>query len=313
MINGVLVVGGFGTIGGRLSERLEQTTDMPVRLSSRTSRQAPSWAPHASTCIADVTTESGWREALNGIETVVHLVSLPDFAAKEKPELAQLVGVDGTRNVLEASIAAGAKRFIFLSTGHVYGTPYIGHITENTPTNPQQPYGLTHLEAEKLVAAAHDRGDIEGVRVRLSNGFGFPKRADNEIWQIIINDLCRQAITSGRLELRSTGVQRRNFISYADVCTALIHLIALPNVGDGLFNLGSTVTLTIADAARRVQARASKVLGKNLDLSIPSGPFEKSSELNFDSTKIRSTGLTLTDDLDTEIDSLLRYCAETFS
>lgn len=313
MTKGVLVVGGFGTIGGRLSERLEQTKNLSLRLSSRTPHQAPSWAPRASTCIADVTSSAGWGEALNEIDTVVFLVSLPDFAAKENPVLARSVGVDGTRNVLEASIAAGAQRFVFLSTGHVYGTPYLGHITERTPTNPQQPYATTHLEAERLVADAHDRGDIEGVRVRLSNGFGFPKRADNEIWQIIINDLCRQAVTTGRLELRTTGHQRRNFIPYADVCTALVHLITMPNVGDGLFNLGSTVTMTIADAARRVQERASLVLGKELPLAIPTGPDEVSPELDYDSTKIRSTGLTLSDDLDTEIDALLRYCAETFA
>lgn len=313
MTNGVLVVGGFGTIGGRLSERLERSTDLPVRLSSRTPRQAPSWAPRATTCVADVTTSSGWRAALTGMETVVYLVSLPDFAAKEDPALAELVGVEGTRNVLEASIAAGAKRFVFLSTGHVYGTPYIGHITENTPTNPQQPYATTHLEAERLVADAHEHGRIEGVRVRLSNGFGYPKRADNEIWQIIINDLCRQAVTTGHMELRTTGLQRRNFIPYADVCTALVHLITMPNVGDGLFNLGSTVTMTIADAARRVQRRASQVLSREIPLTIPSGPHEVSPELDYDSTKIRSTGITLTDDLDAEIDALLRYCAETFS
>jgi UDP-glucose 4-epimerase len=313
MTSGVLVVGGFGTIGGRLSERLESATDIPIRLSSRTLRQAPTWASRASTCIADVTVKSGWHDALNGMDTVVHLVSLPDFAAKENPELARTVGVDGTRNVLEASIAAGTKRFIFLSTGHVYGTPYVGHITEDTPTNPQQPYANTHLEAERLVADAHERGDIEGVRVRLSNGFGFPKRADNEIWRIIINDLCRQAVTTGRLELRTPGVQRRNFIPFADVCTALVHLINMPRVGDGLFNLGSTVTMTIADAARRVQERAGHVLGKQLSLTIPTGPREDAPELDYDSTKIRSTGLTLTDDLDTEIDALLRYCAETFA
>ncbi len=313
MTKGVLVVGGFGTIGGRLSERLEQTTNLSVRLSSRTPRQAPSWAPRASTCIADVTSGAGWGEALDEIATVVFLVSLPDFAAKEDPALAELVGVDGTRNVLEASIAAGAKRFIFLSTGHVYGTPYIGHITEKTPTNPQQPYAATHLEAERLVADAHEHGRIEGVRVRLSNGFGYPKRSDNEIWQIIINDLCRQAVTTGHMELRTTGLQRRNFIPYADVCTALVHLITMPNVGDGLFNLGSTVTMTIADAARRVQRRAGQVLGREIPLTIPSGPHEVSPELDYDSTKIRSTGLTLTDDLDAEIDALLRYCAEIFS
>jgi len=313
MTHRVLVVGGFGTIGGRLSERLENTTDVALRLSSRTPRTAPAWAPHASTCVGDVTNASGWSEALHGIDSVVHLVSLPDFAAKENPDLAWKVGVEGTRIVLDASLEAGVKRFIFLSTGHVYGTPYVGHITEDTSTNPQQPYASTHLEAEHLIAAAHGRGSIEGVRVRLSNGFGYPKRPDNEIWQIIINDLCRQAVTTGKLELRTPGMQRRNFIPYVGVCTALVHLIKIANVGDGLFNLGSTVTMTIADAARRVQERAGHVLGQELPLTIPDGAGESSPELFYDSSKIRSTGLTLTDDLDLEIDALLRYCAETFS
>ena len=313
MTHRVLVVGGFGTIGGRLSERLEATTDVTTRLSSRTPRPAPSWAPRASTCVADVTTREGWGDALCDIDTVVYLVSLPDFAAKDNPDLAWKVGVEGTRIVLDASMAAGVKRFVFLSTGHVYGTPYVGHITENTPTNPQQPYASTHLEAERSLAEAHDRGDIEGVRVRLSNGFGYPKRADNEIWQIIINDLCRQAVTTGRLELRTPGTQRRNFIPYVDVCTALIHLINLPSVGDGLFNLGSTVTMTIADAARRVQERARVVLNRDLPLTIPDGTSESTPELFYDSSKIRSTGLTLIDDIDSEIDALLRYCAKTFS
>jgi UDP-glucose 4-epimerase len=223
------------------------------------------------------------------------------------------VGVEGTRIVLDASIQAGVKRFVFLSTGHVYGTPYVGHITEDTPTNPQQPYASTHLEAEHLIAAAHDRGAIEGVRVRLSNGFGYPKRPDNEIWQIIINDLCRQAVTNGKLELRTPGMQRRNFIPYVDVCSALVHLIEIASVGDGLFNLGSTVTMAIADAARRVQERARHVLGRELPLTIPDGTGESTPELSYDSSKIRSTGLTLTDDLDLEIDALLRYCVETFS
>lgn len=313
MTNGVLVVGGFGTIGGRLSERLEATTDVALRLSSRESRPAPPWASRASTCVADVTKAAGWSDALHGIDTVVYLVSLPDFAAKDDPDWAWQVGVEGTRIVLDASIAAGVKRFVFLSTGHVYGTPYVGHITETSPTNPQQPYATTHLEAEHLLADAHDRGKIESVRVRLSNGFGYPKRADNEIWQIIINDLCRQAVTTGRLELRTPGTQRRNFIPYVDVCTALVHLINLPSVGDGLFNLGSTVTMTIADAARRVQERTRVVLNRDLPLTIPDYSGESAPELFYDSGKIRSTGLTLTDDIDSEIDALLRYCAETFS
>lgn len=313
MTDGVLIVGGFGTIGGRLAERIDATTSHPLRLSSRVDRPTPEWAPRAATCRLDITADDGWGDALRDIDTVIHLASLTDYASREHPDLAWSVGVGGTKRMIEECIESGVRRIIFLSTGHVYGTPYVGHITEHTPTNPQQPYATTHLEAENLLAAAHERGDLECVRVRLSNGFGYPKRADNEIWQIIINDLCRQAVTTGRLRLRTTGVQFRNFIPYSDVCSALVHLISLPRVGDGLFNLGSTVTMTIAGAAHHVHTRAEEVLDRQLSLEIPSGDNEVSPPLKYDSSKLRNTGLSLTDDLDSEIDTLLRYCEETFS
>lgn len=313
MTNGVLIVGGFGTIGGRLAERISAKTNLPLRLSSRVDRPSPEWAPRASTCRLDVTSDGGWDDALRGIDTVVHLASLTDFASREHPDLAWSVGVEGTKRLIEECVKKGVRRIIFLSTGHVYGTPYVGFISEDTPTNPQQPYATTHLEAEHLLAAAHDRGDVEAIRVRLSNGFGYPKRADNEIWQIIINDLCRQAVTTGRLRLRTSGVQFRNFIPYSDVCTALLHLISLPTVGDGLFNLGSTVSMTIAEAAHNVHSHAERILGRPLSLEIPTGDEVSSPTLHYDSSKLRNTGLVLTDDIESEIEALLRYCEETFS
>lgn len=313
MTNRVLITGGFGTIGGRLAKHLSDGARHDLRLTSRSPRPVPSWAPRSTTHVTDVTDSAGWIDALNGVDTVVHLVSLTDSASRVDPDMAWRVGVEGTRKVVDASISTQVRRIIFLSTGHVYGTPYIGHITEKTPTNPQQPYAETHLGAEALLESVHDRGDLECVRVRLSNGFGRPMRPDNEIWQIVINDLCRQAVTTGRLELRTPGTQQRNFIPYTDVCTALAHLIDLDDVGDGLYNLGSTVSMTIAGAARRVQERVRATLQQDLPLLIPDSSGETSPYLNYDSSKIRSTGLSLTDDIDAEIDSLLRYCAENFS
>jgi UDP-glucose 4-epimerase len=197
----------------------------------------------------------------------------------------------------------------------VYGTPYTGHITELTPPNPQQPYAKTHLAAEELLAQAHETGQLSTIRLRLSNGFGYPMIRDNAIWQIVINDLCRQAVVHGSLSLKSPGLQQRNFIPFTDVCTALIHAIELDDkqVGDGLFNLGSNAAMRVVDIAERVQERARVVLGIDLSLAVPPATDDNDApSLNYDSSKIRATGLHLSDDLNAEIDALLRYCARTF-
>jgi hypothetical protein len=84
-------------------------------------------------------------------------------------------------------------------------------------------------------------------------------------------------------------------------------------VGDGLFNLGSAVTMTIAGAAHQVHQRAERLLGRSLSLEIPTGEVDDAPTLHYDSSKLRNTGLSLTDDIETEIDALLWYCKETFS
>lgn len=315
MTSGIFVLGGYGTIGGRLAERIAASGRHRLVLSSRTIRDAPKWAPEARTCVVDLTDDQDWSQLLDGIDTIVHLVSLTDFQAKDDPALAWRVGVDGTRHLLYNAIRAGVRRIVFLSTGHVYGTPYTGHITELTPTHPQQPYAETHLAAEHILSTAHNDGVIEVIRLRLSNGFGYPMIRENAIWQIVINDLCRQAIVNQSLALRSPGFQQRNFIPFTDVCAAILHVSEMPRdkVGDGLFNLGSNKGMRIIDAAKRVQSRAIAMLGFEPPLSFPAGSDdEQGAQLHYDSSKLRATGLQLTDDLDAEIDALLRYCADTF-
>ena len=314
MTSRVLILGGFGTIGARLAERLAATSRFELALSSRVRRAAPAWAPSAQTCEIDITKDD-WFEHLANVDTVIHLVSLTDFQAKDDPDTAWNVGVDGTRRLIEFAQRQGVKRIVFMSTGHVYGTPYTGHITELTPPNPQQPYATTHLAAEDLLRVVHGVDGMTTVRLRLSNGFGYPKIRDNAIWQIVINDLCRQAVTTNSLTLRSSGLQERNFIPFADVCSALIHAIDMSEsaVGDGLFNLGSNASLRIAEIAKRVQDRARISLNLDLPLTIPeASDSERTPDLRYDSSKLRATGLHLSDDLDAEIDALLRYCLITF-
>lgn len=314
MTSRVLILGGFGTIGARLAERLAASSRFGLTLSSRVNRAAPAWAPLAQTCAIDITRDN-WSDHLTDVDTVVHLVSLTDFQAKDDPETAWKVGVEGTQRLIEFAVRKGVRRIVFMSTGHVYGTPYTGHITELTPPNPQQPYATTHLAAEDLLREVHGVDGMTTVRLRLSNGFGYPKIRDNAIWQIVINDLCRQAVTAKSLTLRSSGVQERNFIPFADVCSALIHAIDIDEsvVGDGLFNLGSNASLRIADIAKRVQDRARITLNVDLPLTIPeASASEPSPNLRYDSSKLRATGLRLSDDLDAEIDALLRYCLITF-
>lgn len=311
----ILLTGGFGNLGGRLSAYLHETQKFNIRLGSRTTRQAPSWAPDAQTTKLDVLDRASLNTSLSGVDIVVHLAAMNDLECANDPELARAVNVEGTRNLLESAIAAGVSKVVYLSTAHIYAAPLVGTISESTIPHPRHPYGTTSLEAEYLIKEAHDTNQIVGIRVRCANGFGAPMDPTANIWQILVNDLCRQATEYGTLTLRSHGDQERNFIPLHDVCAAIYHLINLDerHVSDGLFNLGHKDSSSVWDMTQRIVRRCEVVLGFSPPINRPPAKSnEKPQSLDYRSDKLLATGFAPHGDLDAEIDELLRFCAREF-
>ena len=136
-----------------------------------------------------------------------------------------------------------------------------------------------------------------------------------KIWQIIANDLCRQAIENKKLTLKSHGLQFRNFIPFTDVCTAVKHLLKIPvqQIGDGLFNLGGKTPLKIIQMAEIIAARCEAVLGFRPPINKPSElPGVTPASFEYSSKKLLSTGLMLDNNIENEIDALLKNCKTWF-
>ena len=313
MTKNVLLTGGFGTLGGRLAAILAQGEKINLRLASRVKRTSPTWAPQAETFVVDFENSGSVKDMLSDITHVVHLVAMTDFESRAEPDKAQQVNVEYTRRVVEQ--CAKKTRFINLSTIQVYGADLSGTTTESTDTNPTDAYSQTHRDAEQIVESAHNAGVLEGVSLRNANGFGAPMSADAKIWQIIDNDLCRQAVEKKQLTLKSHGLQYRNFIPFTDVCTAIRHCLFMPSeqTKSPTFNLGSESTIRVLDMAELIAMRCSATLGYKPELNVlGASPESLPTKFAYDSRKLRSTGLSLTTRFEDEIDGLLAACQKWF-
>ena len=263
----------------------------------------------------DVTASRIAPELFQGVQGVVHLAALDENRCREDPQAALEVNGLGTLKLLAAARAAGVERFIYLSTAHVYGAPLQGVITEQTLPRPVHPYAISHRVAEDMVLTAQDQGLLTGIVLRLSNGLGPPVRPEVDRWTLLVNDLCRQAVTTGKLLLHSTGKQMRDFVTLLDVCRAVDHLLILPaeKCADGLFNLGGECALTISEMARRIADRCQEVLGVKPQIHLsPSAQDQESNELEYCIDKLKSTGFELHGKIDAEIDDTLVFCREAF-
>lgn len=320
MTRRVLITGGFGYVGGRVAQALA-AAGCEVRLATRqVSAATPNWLPAAELALLNWSARATLASACAGMDAVVHLAAMNEIDSARDPVGALLANGVATLELLDAAIQGGVKRFVYMSTAHVYGAPLQGRIDERTLPRAQHPYAITHKVAEDFVLAAHDQGRIEGVVLRLSNGFGAPAHAGIDRWTLIVNDLCRQAVVSDCLRLKSAGLQRRDFVTLHDVGGAVAHCLALSKeaLGDGLFNLGGDCALRIVDMAQLVRERWAAMTGTRLRIERPEpspGEVEKESllaPLVYSSAKLQATGFSLRSARDEEIDASLALCSRAF-
>lgn len=166
-MNKILITGGGGFVGRVLCGVLEHR-DREIRIVSRGGASA---GPTPTFC-CDVCSDAGWVEALEGVDTVVHLAARVHVMREtSRNPLAQFreVNVEGTRRVAEFARAAGVRRLVFLSSIKVLGEKTLSGapFTQESPMSPQDPYGISKAEAEEmLVNHFQERGDLEAVIIR---------------------------------------------------------------------------------------------------------------------------------------------------
>ena len=312
MTERVLVTGARGYIGGRVVQHLRAATPFALRLASRVVRPDDEVE---TVSVGEFDDDALLDAACRGVTHVIHLAALNEIDSEREPERAVEVNVNGTVRLMRAASRAGVRRAIFLSTAHVYGAPLAGVIDERRVTRPTHPYAITHRAAEDFVFGAAAKAGMDAVVLRLSNAIGAPADPGVQRWTLLVNDLCRQAVTEGRLTLRSAGLAWRDFIAMSDACRAIAFFLAVPvsRTGDGLVNLGGGRSLRVTDMVDLVVRRCTAVLGFTPEVVRPApGPGETSPELDYRIDRLRAAGFEPRGDLEAEIDDTLRLCAAAF-
>ncbi|MBF0440592.1 MAG: SDR family oxidoreductase [Oligoflexales bacterium] len=322
MAETILITGAFGFAGGRISRYLSENSDYYLILTSkRRDMQKPSWLGRGEVAYFDLTDfDFNIFDKYEKIDHVIHLAACSEIDCGRDPRLALQVNTLAAQDFIEKAIRKNVRRFIYFSTAHVYRTPLSGTISEDTVPRPVNPYAYTHRMTEDLVLSAHDRGLFCGAVFRLSNSFGAPVSTDIGRWNLFFNDHCRQIATTGRMTLKSSGRQRRDFICLTDVCRAVAHFLTLKadRVGDGLFNVGGGYSPRIVEVTELIAGRCKKILGFMPEIILKEqGDSSNSSEetdfyLDYRIDKLLSTGFALTGLVEKEIDDLLLFCMNHF-
>jgi nucleoside-diphosphate-sugar epimerase len=126
------------------------------------------------------------------------------------------VNVDGSRNVLEAAIAAGVRRAVVMSSNSPCGTnPHPDHVfDEDSPYRPYMHYGRSKMLMERLVAGHQRAGKIETVVIRAPWFYG-PNQPPRQ-------SLFFRMIRDGKAPIVGGGGNRRSMAYVDNLCQGLI-------------------------------------------------------------------------------------------
>jgi UDP-glucose 4-epimerase len=236
----VLVTGGAGFVGSHLVDALVGRGDAVIVVDDLSTGERRNVPAAADLRVVDIADAKALSNAFEGerLDAVVHAAAEASVVRSvADPAHSERVNVQGTANTLDLAKRAGAKRFVFFSTGGaIYGETETC-ATETSPLRPISPYGKHKLEGEKLVGAS----GLSHAILRPANIYGPRQRGDLEGGVIAI---FLQRWREGReLVVFGDGSAERDYVYAGDVARAV--LAALGRRDSGTWNIGTGIPTTV--------------------------------------------------------------------
>ena len=158
--------------------------------------------------------------SLNSIDILIHLANIAnDPSVEVDPNISWDTNVLGSQILIEKAIKSGVKKFIYASSGSVYGIKNEEDVTEDLDLVPISIYNKTKMIAERVLLSHQKNIDVYCIRPATVCGYSPRMRLD-----ISVNMLTFQALNRGKITVLG-GNQTRPNINIHDMVRVYEHFI----------------------------------------------------------------------------------------
>lgn len=182
---------------------------------------------------------------LDGVDAIIHLSSIAnDPCGDLDPKLTWEVSALATMQLADKAKRSGVRRFIYASSGSVYGIKEELHVTEDLELKPISEYNKTKMVGERVLLSYSDDMVVQIIRPATVCGYSPRMRLD-----VSVNMLTMQALSKGKITVFG-GMQTRPNIHIDDITDVYLHMIDHPEA-TGIYNAGFE-NISILDIAKLV-------------------------------------------------------------
>ena len=258
----ILITGASGFIGSYLCNFFIRQGYSVVAAARDTTKIPPVNRQEFYTVELDVLNSKAFDNfEIPAVDAVIHTATSNDILSRKIDEGIRLSTI-GTRNVLDLCVKKGIPKLLFFSTFQIYGTDLEGEIDENTPVRCQNDYGLNHIFGEQYVEMYAREKGINGIVLRPSNVYGSFSTRFIDRWTLVPGCFCKEIKDTGKIVLKSSGKQTRNFVNLENIGRALDKILKAPGNGFDIYNIASSQNFSILEVAGMVSSVYKERYGK---------------------------------------------------
>ena len=276
----ILVLGGAGYIGSHVVRRLLDRDHEVTVFDNLSTGTEENLFPEARFIRGDILNPEELTGGVTeeGYDGAVHLAAFK--AAGEsmvKPEKYSVNNITGTINILNAVCKSEIPLFLFSGSAAIYGNPQYLPIDENHPTEPENFYGFTKLEIERLLSWYSKLKGIRYAVLRYFNAAGYDpggrirglEKNPANLLPVILE------VAAGKRKLlkifgndypTKDGTGVRDYIHVTDLAEA--HLLALEHLRDHEENLTVNLGSEAGYSVLEILETAREVTGKQIPAKI---------------------------------------------
>ena len=200
---------------------------------------------------------------------IIHAASnaSPNFFATKPVEVIKS-NIIGVSNLMNYGLHHGLKRFLFVSSGEVYGEgdgrvfteDYSGYVD---PTSPRSCYPSSKRAAETLCVSYGAEYGVETVIARPCHTYGpHFTESDNRVYAQFI----RNVLNGEDIVMKSTGEQFRSWCYVVDCVSALLYILLKGENGQAYNIADENSNITIKELAEII----AEIGGKKVVIELPS-------------------------------------------
>jgi len=260
----ILVTGGAGFIGSHIVDRLSPENNVYVldNLFNGSLSNLAKSRDQITFVKGDIRDKELVKDTVAKVEYIFHLAAhVGNIRSLKDPYFDMEVNIIGMLNLLEACRNSNIKRLVHTSSGAIFGEAKYLPIDEDHPLNPESPYAVSKLAAEKYAYSYYKVYGIPAVSLRYFNAYG--PRQDTSEYANAISIFLSLTKEGKPVTIFGDGEQTRDFIFVNDIVSANILAATHPAAIGEIFNISAGEVYSIKQMIDII----SKVSGKEVPFS----------------------------------------------